>query len=141
MNKILYLSGSIEFSKDPAGWRNQMERELTSIYKVINPAAQFCPLDKDDTKEYKQWIFERFILPDVRDVMVCSHFFIKIDKTTGRGSGTWGELTLAAYLNKKIIYWFDNINPKDLPGWALGCLTNGIKVDNIEEAIKLLKKG
>lgn len=140
MNKILYLSGSIEFSNDPSSWRNHIEKHLTSHYKIINPASQFCPLDKADTDEYKKWVYDRFIIPDVQDVLRCSHFFIKIDKSTGRGSGTWGELTIAAYLNKKIIYWFDDISPLDIPTWALGCLYNSYKVESIDEAINYLKK-
>lgn len=140
MNKSVYLSGSIEYSKDPSSWRNQMEKELFGIYEVMNPSTQFCPLEKKDDVAFKKWIHDNFIIPDIEDVMRCSHFFIKIDKTTGKGSGTWGELTVAAYFNKIIIYMIDGIEPADIPGWSLGCLTYAHKVESIDEAIKFLKE-
>jgi hypothetical protein len=140
MNKSVYLSGSIEYSKDPSSWRNKMEKELYGICKVINPSTQFCPLEKEDTITYKEWIYNNFIIPDIQDVMRCSHFFIKIDKATGRGSGTWGELTVAAYLNKRTIYMIDGIDIPNIPGWSLGCLAYAHKVDNIDEAIDFIKK-
>ena len=139
MNKNLYLSGSIEFSKDASSWRNQMEKELFGSYKIINPASQFCPLEKDNTTSYKQWIYDRFIIPDIEDVLKCSHFFVKIDKGASRGSGTWSELTFAAYFNKHIVYLLDDIKPKEIPGWSLGCLANAMQVQSIEEAIKYYK--
>ncbi len=140
MNKSVYLSGSIEHSKDPSSWRNQMEKELFGLYQVMNPSTQFCPLGKVDEFNFKKWIYDNFIIPDIQDVMRCSHFFIKIDKTTGKGSGTWGELTVAAYLNKKIIYMIDGVEPENIPGWSLGCLTYAHKVDSIDDAIKFLKE-
>lgn len=117
-----------------------MEKELFGLYQVINPSTQFCPLGKVDEFPFKKWIYDNFIIPDIQDVMRCSHFFIKIDKTTGKGSGTWGELTVAAYLNKHIIYMIDGIDAADIPGWSLGCLTYAHKVSSIDEAIKLLKE-
>jgi len=140
MKNRVYLSGAIEYSKDPSSWRNKMEKELYGKYEIINPSTQFCPLEKEDKIEFKKWIYDHFIIPDIQDVMRCSHFFIKIDKTTGKGSGTWGELTVASYFNKRIIYMIDNVNIADIPGWSLGCLTYAHKVENIDEAIKFLKK-
>lgn len=139
MKKVLYLSGSIEYSKDPSSWRNTMEKELYTKYEIINPAAQYCPLVKNNSTEYKKWIYDRFVIPDIEYVLKCSHFFVKIDKATGRGSGTWSELTLATYLNKHIIYMFDNITPPDIPGWSLGCLAYALQVNTLDEAIKYYK--
>ena len=138
MNKKLYLSGSIEFSKDAASWRNWMEKELYKLYEIVNPASQYCPLEKD-TEDYKKWTYNRFVIPDIQDVLKCSHFFVKVDKGASRGSGTWSELTFAAYFNKHIVYFLDDIKLTEIPGWSLGCLANGIQVQSIEEAIKYYK--
>lgn len=138
--KILYLCGSMEYSKDPSSWRNKMEKELRGQYEVISPPIKFCPVDKGDTFEFKTWIRDNYIMPDIHDVMRCSHLFIKIDKATGRGSGSWGELTIATYLNKHIIYMIDDIDVVNIPSWSLGCLTHAYRVDNIDHAIKYLKK-
>jgi len=136
--KLLYLSGSIEFSKDPSTWRNKMFKELKKDYNVFIPIAEFCPYTKDEDK-YKEWIKQHFIIPDIEAVMKCEYLFVKIDSGVIRGSGTYGELTIASYFNKEIVYMLDSIKETELPGWTLGCLTNAIKVESIDEAIKYYK--
>lgn len=136
---FLYLSGSIEYSNDPASWRNYMEKRLFRHYNIFNPAAQFCPLEKNDP-DYPRWIHDKFIVPDLSFVMQCTHFFVKIDKACCAGAGTWGELTFAAYLNKHIVYYFDDIQIQDIPGWVLGCLCSATEVYNIDSAIDVYIK-
>jgi hypothetical protein len=134
----LYESGSMEFSKDPNTWRNKMYAELCDLYDVIVPIAKFCPYNKSNIL-YREWIKKEFVIPDMEYVLKCDHFFVKLDKAVARGSGTYGELTLAAYLNKPIVYMLDNIKIEDLPGWSIGCLYNATEVANIDEAVKYYK--
>jgi len=134
----IYASGAIEFSKDPDTWRNKMQKELKKEFNVIIPYAKFCPHSKDEEK-YKDWIKENFIIPDIEAVMKSENLFVKIDPGVIRGSGTYGELTVAAYFNKSIVYMLDGVKETELPGWTLGCLTNAVKVESIEDAIKYYK--
>jgi len=135
----IYLSGAIEFSKDPKSWRNQIVRALCKSYNVINPKEIFCPFNKSEP-EYKDFILNQCIIPDVEYVMKCNYFFVKIDKNNVLyASGTWGELTLAGYYNKHIIYYLEDVKETELSGWSLGCLAKATKVNTIEEAINYYK--
>lgn len=53
MNKkkpAIYLSGSIEYSKDHQAWRNKMYKALHGQYRVIIPEKADCPFDKTDVE-------------------------------------------------------------------------------------------
>lgn len=140
IKKTIYTSGAIEFSKDPLTWRNQLVRALCKTYTVINPKEVFCPYTKSET-EYKDFIFKSCVIPDMEFVMKCDYFFVKIDKNNiTYASGTWGELSLAAYLNKHIVYYLDDVKEEEISGWVLGCLTKAIKVNSIKDAIDLYKQ-
>lgn len=136
--KSIYLSGSIEFSKDPVSWRNHVQKCLCKYYNVINPKSAFCPFTKEE-EGYKEWIKTNFVLPDMHLVMTCDYFFVKLDKGVARGSGTYGELTMAGYLNKHIVYFLDGIKESEIPGWSLGCLAGATKIASIDEGIELYK--
>ena len=115
-----------------------MFKELKKDYNVIIPKVAFCPYTKEEEK-YKEWIKINFVIPDMEDVLKSEYFFVKLDKGVARGSGTYGELTIAGYLNKSIVYFLDGIKETDIPGWSLGCLANAIKVESIDDAIKYYK--
>jgi hypothetical protein len=135
----IYLSGSIEFNRDPDSWRKKMNRGLCQTYEVIIPDTMHPPFDKTDPEYYK-WTRDNFILPDMAAVAGAPYFFVKLDKGVFKGAGTISELSLASWLGKDIVYWVDGIKDSDIPGWTLGCLTGGTRVNNVEEAIEVYRE-
>lgn len=135
----LYLSGSIEKSEDPDTWRKKMFRELHSYYKVIIPNKADLPFEKDDP-EYKTWMKNKFIMPDMISVSTSKYFFVKIDHQVFQGAGTISEVTTACWLGKDIIVFLDGITEKEIPSWTLGCLDGVIFVSSINEAIEIYKR-
>lgn len=131
----LYLSGAIEYCKDPNSWRKKMYKKLFKNYRVFIPDPAIPPFDKEEP-EYKSWVKENFIIPDMNQIVKGKYFFVKLDKETFEGAGTVSELTLAAWKDKHIVVFLDGINEEDIPGWCLGCLDDAIFVDSIDNAIK-----
>jgi hypothetical protein len=135
----LYLSGSMEYSDDPNTWRKKMFRNLHHHYRVIIPNKADIPFSKDDP-EYKIWMKEKFIMPDMINVSTAKHFFVKIDKGVFQGAGTISEITTAAWLGKDMVAFLDGILETEIPSWTLGCLDGAIFVSSIDEAITFFKK-
>lgn len=134
----MYLSGSIEYAKDPESWREKMYKALHKDYKVFIPISAQPPFSKTDP-EYKLWIKENFVMPDMIEVATSSYIFVKFDQAVFKGAGTLGEITTAAWMGKHIVYWCDKIKEEEMPGWILGCLADATKVNSIEEAVELYK--
>jgi len=132
-----YLSGSIEFAKDAVSWREYMFRELHYKYDVIIPDPIKCPFTKTDS-ECAEWVKQHYVMPDMADVSSCKHFFVIIDHAYS--SGTYGELSLASWLNKDIICFLDGVKLEELPLWIIGCLSGSKFVNSIEDAIKYYKE-
>jgi len=140
MNKPkLYLSGIVEYAKDPRSWRNDFYDALHKDYKVFIPVSAQPPYAKTDP-EYKTWIKERFVMPDMIEVATSGYVFVKFDPAVFKGAGTISEVTTAAWMGKHIVYWCDGIKEEKMPGWTLGCLADAIKVNSINAAIDLYKK-
>ena len=139
MKSQLYLSGSIEFNKDPDTWREKMFHALKRKYKVLIPWEDDPPAKKG-TPEYRNWIFENFITPDMSDVARCKYIFVRLDKGVFKGAGTISELALAAWLNKHIVVMLDGIKEEDIPGWTCGCLRDAVFVKTVDEAIEYYKE-
>ena len=135
----LYLSGSMEKSDDPNTWRKKMFKSLHAYYKVIIPNKADIPFDKDDP-EYKVWMRNKFVMPDMIEVATSGYVFVKFDPAVFKGAGTISEVTTAAWMGKHIVYWCDGIKEEKMPGWTLGCLADAIKVNSINAAIDLYKK-
>jgi len=134
---ILYTSGPIENSNDPTTWRMQMFRELHDEFEVIMPDLIPCPFIKTDA-EYGVWVKKHFVLPDMADVARCHKFFVYIDHAYS--SGTYGELSLASWLNKDIVCYLDNVKLEELPQWIIGCLSDARYVNSVTEAIDYYKE-
>lgn len=137
MKKSVYLSGPVELSRDPATWRNYVKKQLYEQYNVITPFGEFCPYSKDDQR-YKDWIKEHFIIPDMNNVLISEYFCVKLDKDLS--AGTYGELTMAAFLGKDIVYFLDGIDESKLPGWIIGCFSNAKRVHSLDEIVKYYKR-
>lgn len=135
----IYLSGSIEKSDDPDTWRKKVFKALHSSYKVIIPNKADLPFDKDDP-EYKVWMKNKFVMPDMISVSTSKYFFVKIDKNVFQGAGTISEITTAAWLGKDMVVFLDGVVETEIPSWTLGCLDGAVFVDSVEEAIALYKK-
>lgn len=135
----LYLSGSMEHSADPDTWRKKFYKALHYYYKVIIPNKADIPFDKDDP-EYKVWMKEKFIMPDMINVSTSKYFFAKIDKGVFQGAGTISEITTAAWLSKEMVVFIDGVAETAIPSWTLGCITGATFVDSIDEAITFFKK-
>ena len=133
---MIYLSGPIEFSEDPDTWREKMFRKLHQKYDVVIPDPLKCPFKKTDP-EYGSWVKKNFIMPDMSDVATCRHFFVYIDHAYS--SGTYGELSCAAWLGKEIVCFLDDVKKEELPMWIIGCLADATFVDSIEDGIKYYK--
>ena len=136
IKKGLYLSGSIEFAKDPEGWRNKMYKALHKYYKVIIPLGDPNPPFEKTEPEYKGWIREKYIMTDMVDVVTASYFFVKFDSAVFKGAGTVSEVTAASFFGKHMVYFLDKIEEVNMPSWTLGCLANAYKVNSIKEAIE-----
>lgn len=134
----LYLSGSIEFSKDAESWRKYMYRKLHYWYNVIIPVEAQPPFEKTDP-EYAAFIKKNFVIPDMIDVTTSKYFFVKLDKAVFKGAGTQGEITSACFMGKHIIAYLDGIKLEKIPGWIIGCLDDATFVDSIDEAIELYR--
>ena len=132
----IYTSGAIEFTDDAYTWRNKIYKDLHEHYDIIIPDLIPCPFEKEDS-EYGSWVKTHFILPDMKDVAICNHFFVYIDHVYS--SGTYGELSLAAWLGKDIVCFLDGVKLKELPMWVHGCLSNATFVDSIDDGIKYYK--
>ena len=130
----LYLSGSMEYSKNYKRWREKMYKNLHHFYKVIIPDKAECPFDKSDL-EFKHWMKEKIVVKDMIDVSTSQYFFVKIDKAVLKGAGTISEITNAAWLGKNMLVMLDGIREDHLPSWMLGCLANAEFVNSIDEAI------
>lgn len=137
VKKSIYLSGPIEFTDNAYVWRNHMYRELHEYYDIIIPDLIPCPFTKGDS-EYGAWVKKHFILPDMKDVAVCNNFFVYIDHIYS--SGTYGELSLAAWLGKDIVCLLDGVQLSSLPQWIIGCLCGSTYVNSIDDAIQHYKR-
>lgn len=138
IKKSIYTSGAIEFSDDAYTWRNHMYRGLHENYEIIIPDLIPCPFKRTD-KEYAGWVKKHFILPDMADVAQSQFFFVYIDHAYS--SGTYGELSLAAWLNKDIVCFLDKgVTLDDLPIWVIGCLDDAVFVNSIDDGIKHYKE-
>lgn len=135
----LYLSGSMEKSDDPDTWRKKMFKALHPHYKVIIPNKADIPFEKTDP-EYKVWMKNKFIMPDMINVSTSKYFFVKIDKGVFQGAGTISEITTSAWLGKEMIVFIDGILETEIPSWTLGCLEGATFVNSIDEAIAIFKK-
>ncbi len=137
VKKSIYLSGPIEFTDDAYAWRNHMYRECHELYDIIIPDLIPCPFTKGDDG-YGAWVKKHFILPDMKDVAISNHFFVYIDHIYS--SGTYGELSLAAWLNKDIVCFLDkDVKMEELPMWIIGCLDGATFVNSVEDGIKYYK--
>ena len=135
----LYLSGSIEFSKNFKRWREKMFKKLHLHYKVIIPEKADCPFEKTDP-EFKAWIKEYTVIKDMINVSTSQYFFVKIDKAVLKGAGTISEITTACWLGKDLVVFLDGVKEETLPTWMLGCLANAEYVTSIDEAISLYER-
>ena len=135
----LYLSGSMEHSSDPDTWRKKMFKVLHPHYKVIIPNKADLPFEKTDP-EYKVWMREKFVMPDMISVSTAKYFFVKIDKGVFQGAGTLSEITTAAWLGKNMVVFLDGVSETEIPSWTLGCIEGAIFVNSIDDAIVLYKK-
>ena len=135
----IYLSGSIEYSRDHRAWRKKMHKNLYRKYRVIIPEKADCPFDKADP-EFKEWILNNIVMKDMVNVATSQYFFVKIDKAVLRGSGTISEITTAAWLGKDMVIMLDGLKHQVLPTWMLGCLAGAEFVESIDEAIEIYKE-
>jgi len=135
----IYLSGSIEYSKNHRAWRNKMHKNLYRKYRVIIPEKADCPFDKTDP-EFKEWILYNTVMKDMVNVATSQYFFVKIDKAVLKGAGTISEITTAAWLGKDIVVMLDGLKYHVLPTWMLGCLAGAEFVESIDEAIEIYKE-
>ena len=136
IKRAIYTSGPIEFSEDAYAWRQKMFRELDPYYNVIIPDSIKCPYIKTDA-EYGAWIKKHYILPDMADVAMSHHFFVLIDHVYS--SGTYGELSTAAWLGKDIVCCIQGVKKEELPMWIIGCLEDATMVDSVDAGIKHYK--
>ncbi len=135
----LYLSGSMEHSSDSETWRKKVYKSLHPHYKVIIPNKADIPFEKTDP-EFKVWMKEKFVMPDMISVSTSKFFLVKLDKGVFQGAGTISEITTACWLGKDIVVFFDGITEKEMPAWTLGCLEGAIFVKDVDAAIDLYKK-
>jgi predicted transcriptional regulator len=132
----LYLSGAVQRAKDPWTWRFALRDALSKEYDVIIPEDKL-DLPSNATMHQKQQLIKNdIVIKDVKDVVDCSEFFVKIDPDVFKGAGTVSEVTFAAYFNKPMVYVLDKIKLKKLPNWVQGCLFNALLVKDIDQAIK-----
>ena len=133
----VYTSGPIQNAKDAYSWRHKMVRELSDNYDVIVPDEKACPYQKTDD-EYGAWIKRWYVLPDMAAVATSKHIFVLIDNNYS--SGTYSELSVAAWLGKDIVCCLDGVKLLDTPLWIRGCLDGATFVNSVDEGIQHYKR-
>ena len=137
----IYLSGAIQFAKDPNSWRLTLIKKLSKYYDFFNPMDVILPQEIYDLKDSYQkyeWIYNNIVIKDLNGLDSCNHMFIKLDKACFKGSGTVSEITLANLLNIHMFYILDDIKFTDIPIWTRSCLYNADNLKDIPYAIKFL---
>jgi hypothetical protein len=134
----VYLSGGMEYAADEGrDWRNTLQQwiEQELGWDVFNPnhesdtfLAQHLPNEdlrrlKADNPSRYQTLVSRLVELDCREIAERSDVVLCYwDESAARGAGTKGELTMAKYFNKPV-YVVTSYQPRDIPGWVLGCTT------------------
>jgi hypothetical protein len=112
-----------------------MKKELDHKYNVILPLEMPCPYKKGEAG-YSKWVFENFIEPDLAFIKDSEHFFVLIDASFIKGAGAKSEITLAAMLNKPIVYCvYHDTNIEQINGWTLGGLYRAKRVASLKDAV------
>lgn len=157
IKECVYLAGAIERSPDGgAAWRLEITPKLeTAGYTVFNPCVEtdgklaeklgwdefsiekWRKLKKEDYQlfsEVGKWIVEQ----DLDAVAISDVMFVYFDKYVTQGAGTYGEITLARYLEKDVyIALASGFSKEDIPLWVTGCAT---KIFNdIDAALAYMK--
>jgi hypothetical protein len=121
-----------------ADWRREMELwiESTLGHTVFNPNreseqflaralpdGQFRELKSSNLRKYTILVRELIDL-DSREIAEQSDYVICYwDSSAQRGAGTTGEVTMARFARKPV-YLVTKLDPREIPGWILGCATN-----------------
>jgi len=136
LKSIIYLAGGME-NAGAAGkeWRDELTPHLIQLgYKVWNPyieqsnlgitVSELLDLKRTDFDKYRDFC-KKIVQYDIEELKLCRAVAVKIDQSVLNGAGTFGELTLCAYLDIPVYAWVDLPGGiYDVPSWAVGCLLN-----------------
>lgn len=154
--KQVYLAGAIERAPDGGiGWRKEITPTLKRMgFKVFNPCIETDGLlakklgwkkfaiekwrdlkENNPTKftEIGKWIVDQdLIAVDNSDIMI-----VYFDKYVTMGAGTYGEITVARYLDMPAyVLIAQDFLVKDIPLWVTGCATEIVTTQ--EELVDIL---
>lgn len=132
---LVYLAGSIMEAKDGGvGWRADITPHLDTLgYQIFNPVFDqprisgiskdsLLSLQKTDIVKYHE-AATKIVDTDLTILNKASLLLVKIDEGVLKGSGTFGELTVAHMRGIPVFAWIDL--PKgvfSVPSWAFGCV-------------------
>ena len=121
---------------DGLGWRTDIIPHITVLgYDVFNPPVDqplltgvskplLLDLMKKDLTKYQE-ACTKIVDADLKALSKCSLLIAKIDEGVLRGSGTFGELTVAHMLKIPVLAWIDlPEGVTTIPSWAFGCITH-----------------
>lgn len=155
--KIAYLAGAIEKAPDSGvEWRKNATPVLKKLgLNVFDPCVEtdgklaqklgwkkFTTEAWRDLKENNYQLFcdvGKWIVNEDLDAIVASDILIVFfDKYVTQGAGTYGEITLAKWLNKKIYLFLASDFPREeVPLWVTGCVTRIF--NNFEDLVTYLR--
>ena len=133
---LVYLAGAISKCEDGGlAWRLGIMPHLHKLgYDTFNPVTEqpkLSGVDKDllrqqkltDLNLYKESC-HKVVDVDLKVLKKCSLVVCKLDDNVFGGAGTFGELTVARYLEIPVFAWIDfRAGMSSVPDWAMGCIT------------------
>lgn len=136
-----YLAGPIGVipTKESIQWRDYITKkldkfEIESLNPMGNNGGDRLSKDREnlrlanltgDVNFIRDFVSNKVIPPDLQMVKDADFLTVYIPKDDGYEiCGTYGEVTLAFYLNKFVYVVTDrSTNPVKLPNWLIGCST------------------
>lgn len=134
---LVYLAGAISAAKDNgAGWRTDISPHLLNLgYQIFNPVfdqPRMTGISREGLQILKETDIDLYREACTKivdmDLMILTKsklVVVKIDESTIKGSGTFGEMTVAHLHNIPVLAWIDlPMGVADVPSWAFGCITH-----------------
>ncbi len=135
-----YLAGPIDWVhlNEAKSWRNYLKPHLNKMgIGYIDPLEKYGGtreirsmlrrLNKDGKINKIRNIVNENVFDQDMDSVIFATFtiaYVPIMKDGGEICGTYGEITMARYLNKPVyIVTNRSLKPNKLPKWAIGCST------------------
>lgn len=155
-NMQVYLAGAMQAAPDKgARWREEVTPKLAAMgLEVFNPCINtdgkilkehgwsdytWSDLRKEENRPLFVQVMQEIVDADLQAVEDSDIVLVYMDQYVKGGAGTYGELTLARYLDNKYIYLAaaPGFNLADTPSWVWGCIDCWF--DNLEDCLAYME--